>query len=87
MKSALGQTREIFTQVADTDGAAGVRVVIETHDAWMQGAEVLVGLTPALRAQVERMSRPAAVAARIARQRAALTPLVTRIGARAIKAG
>lgn len=87
MKSALGQTREIFSQVAEADGAAGVRVVIETHDAWLRGGEVAAGMTAALRAQVERMSRPPAVAARIAQQRANLAPLVTRIGVRAFKAG
>ena len=83
----IGQSRDIFAQVAEVDGSAGVRVIIETHDACLHAPEATLGVTAATRLSIERMSRPVGVAERIGLQRERLSPLVTALRGRAVQAG
>ena len=71
-------SQDIFAQLAHTDGSGGVKCVIENHDAWTHADAVEAKLDAALRARLDHAS-DALRAARIARQRHALAPLVTRL--------
>ena len=41
----LSHTKEIFEQLADTDGSAGVQTIIANHDAWVQNVAVQKSIT------------------------------------------
>ncbi|MGN6366981.1 MAG: hypothetical protein ACTHN5_01845 [Phycisphaerae bacterium] len=84
---ALTDSKAIFEQLSDTDGAEGVRTVIENHDAWLQNAAVQLNITAAMRAQVARTPRPEIVNRRIELQRQKLQALVTRLPIRLSSAG
>jgi len=72
----LCDTKQIFEQLADTDGSHGVKTLIETHDAWVHNEAVLSQISVAMRAQLARTHRPDAVARRIQQQRETLARLV-----------
>jgi hypothetical protein len=84
---AFTDSKAIFEQLGDTDGAAGVRTVIENHDAWLQNAAVQLNITAAMRAQVARTPRSEIVNRRIELQRQKLEALVTRLPIRLSSAG
>jgi hypothetical protein len=84
---AFSDSKAIFEQLADTDGAMGVRTVIENHDAWVQNAAVQLNITAAMRAQLARTPRPEIVNRRIELQRQKLQSLVTRLPIRLSSAG
>jgi hypothetical protein len=83
----LSHTKEIFQQLADTDGSAGVQTIIENHDAWVRNAAVQSSITLALRTQLARMPRPEMVTRRIAQQRHLLASLSILLPAQAASAG
>jgi hypothetical protein len=78
-------TRAIFHQLAALpgDGNAGVKCIIENHDAWVNSDEVQAA--PALRQQVAR--RDLARSTRIEAQRTRLQSLVTVLRHRVASAG
>jgi hypothetical protein len=76
---AFKDSREIFRQLADVDGNAGVRTLIETHDAWVHNTAVLTQIDAVVRMQVARSPRPESIEDRIARQRQALSALVMKL--------
>jgi hypothetical protein len=77
----------MFGQLADTDGAQGVKTLIETHDAWVNNAAVLSEITAAMRAQLARTQRAESVTRRILRQRDVLARLAVGLPKRARSAG
>lgn len=83
----LCDTKEIFAQLADTDGSEGVKTLIETHDAWLHSDAVLEQISVAMRAQLARAQRSEPLARRIERQRDALARLVVRRPQQARSAG
>jgi hypothetical protein len=83
----LCDTKEIFAQLADTDGSNGVKTLIETHDAWVHNEAVLEQISVAMRAQLARAQRSDALTRRIERQRDALANLVVRRPRQALSAG
>lgn len=83
----ISDSKAIFEQLADTDGAQGVRTVIENHEAWLQNTAVQLNISAAMRAQLARMPRPELVSRRIEKQRQALQSLVTRLPLRLSSAG
>ena len=78
-------TQALFGQLAAIPGALGVKTLIENHDAWAHG-EAMATMAAAW-ARVAAMPRNPALEARIARQRQALEPLVTRLSVRYAAAG
>ena len=83
----LSHTKSIFGQLRDTDGATGVKTIIENHDAWVHNDEVRAEITAALRARVGGQWRGDATMARIEAQRAKLASVVTRLQVRVGAAG
>ncbi len=83
----ISDTKEIFAQLADADGAAGVQAIIENHDAWVNNEGVQRAITAAMRVQLERAPRGEVVARKIARQRESLAGLVTGVAGRMSSAG
>jgi hypothetical protein len=85
METLLASSADIFGQLARVAPAEGhaVRTVIETHDAWLQAGQAQISITPELCTLIENMPRPAALQARIRRQRQLLAPLVVRVSASA----
>jgi hypothetical protein len=83
----FSHTKEIFEQLAETDGSAGVQTIIANHDAWVQNAVVQKSITVALRTQLARMPRTEMVTRRIAQQRKLLASLVVTLPARVSSAG
>ena len=84
---SFSDSKAIFEQLSDTDGAMGVQTVIENHDAWVQNAAVQLNITAVMRAQVTRAPRPELVNRRIELQRQKLESLVTRLPIRLSSAG
>jgi len=79
---ALADTKEIFEQLADTDGSMGVVTLIETHDAWVNNAAVISQISLAMRAQLARTHRSDPLMRRIERQRKALAAMVVMVPGR-----
>jgi hypothetical protein len=75
----LADTKAIFEQLADTDGADGVHTIIENHDAWLHNAAIHIQINAAMRAQLARAPRPEIVSHRIQTQRQKLQSLITRL--------
>jgi len=72
-------SKGIFRQLAAIPGASGVKTIIENHDAWLHNAAAEAEITAQIRAIALYRLRPAEVMARLAAQREALAPLVTRL--------
>ena len=83
----LSDSKEIFAQLAETDGAMGVQAIMENHDAWVHNEGVLRAITAAMRVQLERAPRGEIVSRKIARQRQSLAGLVTGVVGRMSSAG
>jgi hypothetical protein len=83
----LTDTRDIFAQLADTDGSSGVEMIVENHDAWVNNDAVMGKVSAAMRVQLARTPRPERVTQQISRQRSALAGLVTTLPARLSNAG
>jgi hypothetical protein len=83
----LSHTKEIFEQLAETDGSAGVQTIIENHEAWVQNASVQQSIGVALRTQLARMPRAEMVTRRIAQQRRVLASLAVMLPVRVSSAG
>ena len=81
------QSKGIFRQIAEVDGAQGVKTVIENHDAWVHNDEVLEAIDAAMQMAAAARPRGPELTQRIARQRAALGSLVTRVPLRFSNAG
>ncbi|HUO10849.1 MAG TPA: hypothetical protein VM008_21280 [Phycisphaerae bacterium] len=75
----FSHTRDIFEQLADTDGATGVRTIIENHDAWLNNSAVQHHINAAIRTQLARSARAEIVTRRIELQRQRLQALITRL--------
>jgi hypothetical protein len=75
----LHESHDIFQQLAQSDGPAGVKVLIENHDAWLHNQEADAPLIAALRVAAAQSVRDPARASRIERQRHNLQHLVTRL--------
>jgi hypothetical protein len=83
----LSHTKAIFQQLRATDGATGVKTIIENHDAWLHNEDVRAAITIALRTQLTAQRRPDSVQQRIAAQRDQLARLATRLPLRLCTAG
>lgn len=83
----LSHTKAIFQQLRATDGATGVKTIIENHDAWLHNEDVCDEITVALRTQLSAQRRPDSVHQRIVAQRDQLARLVTRLPFRLSTAG
>lgn len=70
------QSKGIFRQLADVAGGAGVKMVIENHDAWVHNDEVEAEITIALCQATAARPRTPELSRRLAAQRRALAPLV-----------
>jgi hypothetical protein len=79
--------RGLFHQLAHTPGSAGVKTIIENHDAWLHNHELSALVSPAMRLEIVHRARAAGLTERIATQRAALAPLLTRLPRRLSDAG
>ena len=79
----LADTSAIFAQLAAIPGTQAVKTLIENHDAWSH-CDTVQALA---RARLAAGPRSVMQEARIARQRQALAPLVTRLPMRYASAG
>lgn len=84
---ARTHSKAIFRQLSQTEGATGVKTIIENHDAWLHNADVQAEITVATRLAVLNRPRGEVTAQRIARQRQSLAALTTRLPHRLSHAG
>lgn len=81
------QSKGVFAQLSNVAGGAGVKVVIENHDAWLHNAETYAEVSAAVRLQAQHAARNQATAARLEKQRQALAALAIKLPVRQASAG
>lgn len=80
-------SQAIFRQLGEVKEPNAVHTLIENHDAVLHNDVALSQLNALTRARLDSQARSPEVAARIARQRAALRPLVVSLSQMQLRAG
>jgi len=82
----IDDSQDIFAQLAQTDGAQGVKTIIENHDAWSNSEVVQAAVHTHIWGRMGLAKDPVRLA-KVERQRAALRSLVVHPATRTLAAG
>jgi len=80
-------SQALFRQLSQVPEPGAVHTLIENHDAALHNEQILMRLSTMTLARMGCKPRDAQIAARIAKQRAALRPLVMNLSQSQLQAG